>query len=166
MRLNTPTGSPVCSRKVPELSINQHLDNSCSNVSSSKDAPDVIPCTASTPGSSQKKTKTTSDSMAPIFNLKNRRAESSGQSPLPIHSESAKKRVAEDSALFHGPIKRRKTSNIQAAAPLAEKLRPGTLAEFVGQPHLTGADSLLMNSLAGGSSGSYIFWGPPGYSAI
>jgi hypothetical protein len=48
---------------------------------------------------------------------------------------------------------------------LAEKLRPVTLAEFVGQPHLTGEDSLLMNSLANGSSGSYIFWGPPGYSS-
>lgn len=61
------------------------------------------------------------------------------------------------------PRKRNKfSSHLQAAAPLAEKLRPNTLSEFVGQSHLTGPDSLLLSILEKGSMGSMIFWGPPG----
>jgi len=50
----------------------------------------------------------------------------------------------------------------QANAPLSEKLRPRNLSDFVGQRHLTGPDSLLMNLAENGSLGSLIFWGPPG----
>ena len=49
-----------------------------------------------------------------------------------------------------------------ANAPLAERLRPETLEEFVGQEHLTGAGKLLRQALARGSLPSLIFWGPPG----
>ncbi|KZT11052.1 P-loop containing nucleoside triphosphate hydrolase protein [Laetiporus sulphureus 93-53] len=54
------------------------------------------------------------------------------------------------------------TSRMNAAAPLAERLRPTSLEDFVGQPHLTGPDSLLLRLLDNGSTGSIIFWGPPG----
>jgi putative ATPase len=47
-------------------------------------------------------------------------------------------------------------------APLAERLRPKTLAEVVGQDHLTGEDGALTRLIASGSLGSMIFWGPPG----
>ncbi len=46
--------------------------------------------------------------------------------------------------------------------PLADRLRPKTLAEVVGQEHLTGADGALTRMIASGSLGSMIFWGPPG----
>ena len=49
-----------------------------------------------------------------------------------------------------------------ANAPLAERLRPQTLEEFVGQEHLTGVGKLLRQALARGSLPSLIFWGPPG----
>jgi putative ATPase len=49
-----------------------------------------------------------------------------------------------------------------ANAPLAERLRPTTLDEFVGQEHLTGQGKLLRQALARGSLPSLIFWGPPG----
>ena len=49
-----------------------------------------------------------------------------------------------------------------APRPLADRLRPTTLAEVVGQEHLTGADGALTRLLASGSLGSLIFWGPPG----
>ena len=61
-----------------------------------------------------------------------------------------------------GPSKRTKVNKLSAAAPLAERLRPQSLDEFVGQPHLTGHDSLLMNLVRTGSIGSLILWGPPG----
>ncbi len=47
-------------------------------------------------------------------------------------------------------------------APLAERLRPMTLAEVSGQEHLTGPDGALTRLLAAPSLGSMIFWGPPG----
>jgi putative ATPase len=46
--------------------------------------------------------------------------------------------------------------------PLADRLRPKTLAEVVGQDHLVGPDGSLTRLLASGSLGSLIFWGPPG----
>jgi len=47
-------------------------------------------------------------------------------------------------------------------APLAERLRPATLAEVSGQEHLIGPNGALTRLLSAPSLGSMIFWGPPG----
>ncbi len=47
-------------------------------------------------------------------------------------------------------------------APLAERLRPRSLAEVVGQSHLLGPGKPLTRTLASGRLGSFILWGPPG----
>jgi putative ATPase len=47
-------------------------------------------------------------------------------------------------------------------APLADRLRPRTLAEVVGQDHLTGADGAIGRMVAAGRLSSMILWGPPG----
>jgi putative ATPase len=49
-----------------------------------------------------------------------------------------------------------------AAAPLAERLRPRALADVVGQPALTGADGAITRMVAAASLSSLILWGPPG----
>ena len=49
-----------------------------------------------------------------------------------------------------------------APRPLADKLRPQTLAEVVGQDHLLGPDGALTRMLETRSLGSLVFWGPPG----
>ncbi|MBU3932473.1 MAG: replication-associated recombination protein A, partial [Proteobacteria bacterium] len=46
--------------------------------------------------------------------------------------------------------------------PLADRMRPRSLDEFVGQDHLLGADSLLRRAVAEDRLFSVIFWGPPG----
>ena len=46
--------------------------------------------------------------------------------------------------------------------PLADRVRPTTLAEVSGQEHLTGPDGALTRLVDSGSLGSLIFWGPPG----
>jgi putative ATPase len=46
--------------------------------------------------------------------------------------------------------------------PLADRLRPKTLADIAGQEHLTGTDGALSRLIAADSIGSLIFWGPPG----
>jgi len=46
--------------------------------------------------------------------------------------------------------------------PLADRLRPKTLDEVVGQSHLTGVDAPLKRMLSSGKITSFILWGPPG----
>tara|TARA_B100001939_G_scaffold348128_1_gene372992 strand:+ start:17385 stop:18704 length:1320 start_codon:yes stop_codon:yes gene_type:complete len=49
-----------------------------------------------------------------------------------------------------------------APHPLADRLRPASLEEVVGQEHLTGPDSALSRMLRAGRLASLVFWGPPG----
>ena len=49
-----------------------------------------------------------------------------------------------------------------APRPLADRLRPQTLKEVVGQGHLTDEDGTLGRMLKAGRMSSLIFWGPPG----
>ncbi len=49
-----------------------------------------------------------------------------------------------------------------ANEPLAERLRPKTLEEFVGQKHLLGSGKVLSNLIRNDQVSSMIFWGPPG----
>ena len=50
----------------------------------------------------------------------------------------------------------------EAPRPLADRLRPQTLAEVVGQDHLLGPDGLVTRMLESRTLGSLVFWGPPG----
>src|SRR6201990_3753063 len=47
-------------------------------------------------------------------------------------------------------------------APLAERLRPQTLDQLVGQQHLTVKGSVLRTAIEHGNPPSMILWGPPG----
>ncbi|HEY8688021.1 MAG TPA: replication-associated recombination protein A [Chitinophagaceae bacterium] len=49
-----------------------------------------------------------------------------------------------------------------AQTPLAERLRPNTLNDLVGQEHLTGEGSILRTAIEQGKIPSMILWGPPG----
>lgn len=46
--------------------------------------------------------------------------------------------------------------------PLAERMRPHTLDEYVGQSHLVGKGAVLRNMIDSGRISSFILWGPPG----
>lgn len=46
--------------------------------------------------------------------------------------------------------------------PLAERLRPKTLDEYIGQRHLVGSDAVLRKMIEAGRLPSFILWGPPG----
>ena len=47
-------------------------------------------------------------------------------------------------------------------APLAERLRPQTLDDYIGQKHLVGEGSVLRRMIDTGNVSSFILWGPPG----
>lgn len=46
--------------------------------------------------------------------------------------------------------------------PLAERLRPRTLDEYIGQKHLVGEGAVLRRMIESGNVSSFILWGPPG----
>src|SRR5690554_2776038 len=48
------------------------------------------------------------------------------------------------------------------SAPLAERLRPRILDEYIGQTHLVGKGAVLRRMIDSGRIPSIIFWGPPG----
>ena len=54
------------------------------------------------------------------------------------------------------------SGNRQLMPPLAERVRPASLQDFLGQEHLTGEGTLLQESIAAGILFSCVFWGPPG----
>ncbi len=64
-----------------------------------------------------------------------------------------KKRSTRQSSLFGAGRETR---------PLAARMRPATLDEFVGQEHLLGPGKPLRDAIERGAPGSMIFWGPPG----
>jgi len=60
--------------------------------------------------------------------------------------------------LFEG----RSREELESRAPLAERMRPRTIEEFVGQAHLLGPGKILERLLRNRQLQSLIFWGPPG----
>src|SRR5439155_2821781 len=61
------------------------------------------------------------------------------------------RRVVTEPTLFQG-----------SAEPLAARMRPKTLEQFLGQEHLLGPGKALGDLIRSGDLGSCIFWGPPG----
>lgn len=49
-----------------------------------------------------------------------------------------------------------------ALAPMAERLRPHNLDEYIGQKHLVGPNGILRRMIETGNVASFILWGPPG----
>ena len=52
--------------------------------------------------------------------------------------------------------------SIKKHSPLADRMRPTSLDEFIGQEHIVGKGSLLRRAIMADSLQSSIFWGPPG----
>src|SRR6266542_1036317 len=63
--------------------------------------------------------------------------------------------------LFDTENKKSKLADIKFR-PLAERMRPGTLDDFVGQKHLVGAAKPIRQMIESGDVVSMILWGPPG----
>ena len=48
------------------------------------------------------------------------------------------------------------------SAPLAERMRPVVLDDYIGQKHLVGEGAVLRRMIESGHIASFILWGPPG----
>ncbi|KAF8517644.1 hypothetical protein JB92DRAFT_2905503 [Gautieria morchelliformis] len=143
---------PVCSANVTELEINRHLDSNCRTPAA------TVSSSSPRPGFFTRK-KDATQATAPIFKIGKRPAD-------PSSAEETHRSTSFSNISNPRPAKRPKTSLAadENVVPLAERLRPTDLSEFVGQEHLTGPDSLLMHLLQGaqGLTGSMVLWGPSG----
>ena len=149
--------SPICSRHVPEERINQHLDANCRDTILGPSATKKIRQTS------------TARPVAPIFRASGPATHDSQRSQHAAANKPSQKRKItgsiSQSTHTAPPVKRTRHtigSRLQAASPLAERLRPNTLDDFVGQVHLTGPSSFLSTLVEKGATGSIILWGPPG----
>lgn len=134
--------SPVCSLVIAEADINAHLDRNCADITRPSRGG---PASQSAGG------------LAPIFMAKDKNLPPAGR------MVDSRKRSAPGPSPTSLAKRNKISNNLQAAAPLAERLRPSKLAEFIGQTHLIDPTSALMQSISRGSVGSIILWGPPGY---
>jgi putative ATPase len=55
-----------------------------------------------------------------------------------------------------------KAGDAKDLAPLAERMRPQKISEYIGQTHLLGEGCLLRRAIETDKLFSMIFWGPPG----
>ncbi len=67
-----------------------------------------------------------------------------------------------DDSIDKGLFGAQEKANLQSAAPLATRMRPRTLDEFIGQGHFLGPGKLLTRMLQADRLSSLIFYGPPG----
>ena len=51
---------------------------------------------------------------------------------------------------------------VDCMIPLADRMRPKNLAEYIGQKHLLSEDKLLYKAIKNNQLFSMVFWGPPG----
>ena len=59
-------------------------------------------------------------------------------------------------------FEQQESDNLQNAQPLAARMRPATMDEFVGQQHFLGPGKLLRRLIEADRIGSVLFYGPPG----
>jgi putative ATPase len=129
--------------------INSHLDSNCSSLGSSTSSQElkIVKEEPSVDASSLKRTGS-------VSTLKRRSPEPSSSAststvPEPVAGPSSRKRFKSSVAL-------------ESAKPLAERVRPHTLDEFVGQDHLLSKNGLLRSMIERDQVGSMVLWGPPG----
>ncbi|KAF9518263.1 hypothetical protein BS47DRAFT_1375407 [Hydnum rufescens UP504] len=150
--------SPICSASVLESIINKHIDSGCQQHSSQSSN-----ASGSTAASSSK------NNLAPIFtnSVKRSAPETPARAARPFASSPIQPHPPSNKG--EPQSKRFKPSNPQtisgsllAAAPLADRMRPHTLDDFVGHEAVIGKGSLLRGLIDSGSAGSLVLWGPPG----
>ncbi|KAF9446395.1 P-loop containing nucleoside triphosphate hydrolase protein [Macrolepiota fuliginosa MF-IS2] len=157
---------PVCNKHVRSRIINKHLDEGCSTDTTVPSSQEPV---LSSPTVGDASTKKSSTALAPIF-TPSMKAKNTANQPLALHSRGtdassnissqAKRPIEVDSPT--PAAKRKKLADRRANMPLAERLRPKQLSDFIGQTHLMEQGSLLSTVLRTNATWSIILWGPPG----
>lgn len=73
--------------------------------------------------------------------------------------------ISGQSDLFEEAAARKGQQFREEHEPLAARMRPKTIEDFIGQEEILGPDSILRRDLENGRCSSMILWGPPGVNA-
>ncbi|CCA68520.1 related to MGS1-Maintenance of Genome Stability 1 [Serendipita indica DSM 11827] len=172
---------PICNREVAETVINKHLDSQCQYPQQNAKLAPIFTSrlgkrgtetrpTGAEPSSSKRQSSpdvvTLDEDDTPTKHTTKRPKTESKQCDSGGNDrETASPRSSDVPSIFtQMSNKSSKASEevLAASAPLAERLRPRRLEDFVGQEHLTGDSSLLLQLVESQAIGSMILWGPPG----
>ncbi|KAJ8655039.1 hypothetical protein O0I10_009246 [Lichtheimia ornata] len=174
---------PICSQFVPSSSINAHIDSGCSTAavnSTSTEGPTKQSQLSFSSPDTNKPVK-----MAPLFSNKRSNesaTKSSSATSIPKPSKPTQpsssttssskststspqmKRMASESSSSTTPenTKKQRRDPSREAMPLAAKVRPASLSEFVGQEELLGENGVLRTLMQCDRIPSMVLWGPPG----
>jgi len=84
-----------------------------------------------------------------------------------VQSAVNESRCASGSVSYNSPVKlSSQSSTMSSSVPLAERMRPTMLEDFVGQGHLVGSQRPLRSLLESTTVSSMILWGPPGCGKV
>uniref|UniRef100_A0A8B9V107 ATPase WRNIP1 n=1 Tax=Anas zonorhyncha TaxID=75864 RepID=A0A8B9V107_9AVES len=145
---------PVCLRELPGALINSHLDRCLQagqgDAERGCSPPPKKPRLAAAVPSGE-----TPSAAAPVFSLFHKSRGGGGQSP---GAPGEKPEEGGGGAALRGASLAQKLEG----KPLADRLRPDTLRDYVGQERVLGAQTLLRSLLESHEIPSLILWGPPG----
>lgn len=167
---------PVCLRELPGAHINSHLD-SC--LQGGEDEVEPGPSTTckrqrftAAPSVSQVEGESEEAGQATISSFFHK-GRGGGQSPgAPSRKswagreEAAAVKPEDGGSAGSGSAPRRSLAQKLEEKPLAERLRPSALGDYVGQERVLGAQTLLRSLLESHEIPSLILWGPPGCGKV
>ncbi|XP_034950353.1 ATPase WRNIP1-like [Chelonus insularis] len=152
---------PICSKHFPKTIIEVHVSKCLFlNESSSTDSQLFL-----------KRPRTDNSPKMKNFNLiKKPKKSNGGNQTFLTPSTLSEKRNTNDNSLNNEKNTESSTSSLKPElsksssnyAPLAEKMRPTSLLDYVGQSHILGKQSMLLQLLNKGEIPNIILWGPPG----
>lgn len=152
---------PVCAQELPSSRINAHLDRclqppavTCHNGAPGSPTASAVP----EEGSQSAKKRRLSPNAAPFPLFHKQRPGVEGSScPAPLSSS-----CLNPAGPTPQPEPGKSIPEKLEGKPLADKMRPSTLGEYMGQSKVLGTDTLLRSLLESNEVPSIILWGPPG----
>lgn len=162
---------PVCLRELPGADINSHLDRCLQAGGAEPEPPSKRPRLAVAPPGSQAEGQPEEARPAagsPVFSLFHK-GRGGGQSPAAGGGRSGAGRDEAAVQPGHGCAAALCGDSLAQkleGKPLAERLRPDTLGDYVGQERVLGEQTLLRALLESHEIPSLILWGPPGCGKV
>ncbi|KAJ2136347.1 DNA-dependent ATPase mgs1 [Coemansia sp. RSA 678] len=164
---------PVCNKAVPGWFMSDHLDRECSGMLEGDSAGTARPATQAPPKRAAEMTSPVTQRKKPAFLFNSPKKTQLAPSVLPEYDITQQQKGAAPSPLIS--MVSRQSSNMDNAdeleaekrlqntrLPLAERLRPVSLDQFVGQKKLVGPQGILRALIESDQIPSMIFWSSPG----
>lgn len=174
---STASNCPICYKSFPAAAIETHV-NRCiflnSEAAQDAAAPTTTASSQSTSATSKRRNaslfgalRSPVDTKRPKLSSANNK-KSSSFVDLTEPTTSAAAAAAESSSWTSktAVVTKTKDDTVEKSVPLAEKMRPDSIDDYVGQTHIFGPDTILRKVLDRNEVPSMILWGPPGCGKV